>query len=212
MLHYIHQPPLTPSGESAEAPLLILIHGYGADQNDLSSLHSYFPTHHMLSLQAPTALPFGGYAWYGLDFDEKGVRVIDTDEVKVAITLAHQTISQFCADNELSLDSSCLLGFSQGGSVVYGLMMTHPHIYKCGAVLSGYVYRDDAMEYSTDPVAYSSHKLFVGHGGSDPVVPLSLCKQSLAFLDSIPLAYTHKVYDCGHTIHPDALVDILSWL
>ena len=65
-LEYNYQGPEINTGK---APVIILLHGYGSDHNDLFSFATYLPkTHHIIALKAPLAIPGQGNAWYSIYF------------------------------------------------------------------------------------------------------------------------------------------------
>ncbi len=65
-------------------PLLIILHGYGADERDLMALAAYFdPRLRVISMRAPFDLPQGGHAWFPLEFTDEGVK-IDREDVEQA--------------------------------------------------------------------------------------------------------------------------------
>ena len=52
------------------APLIIMLHGYGSDENDLFSFASELPSKYaIISLKAPYSLNPHGNAWYAIHFD-----------------------------------------------------------------------------------------------------------------------------------------------
>jgi len=51
-------------------PLLLLLHGYGSNEEDLFSFASELPEdYYVISVQAPYSLEPYGYAWYAINFD-----------------------------------------------------------------------------------------------------------------------------------------------
>ena len=55
------------------APLLIMLHGYGSDENDLFSFARELPKElFIISIQAPYLLKPQGYAWYAINFEIVG--------------------------------------------------------------------------------------------------------------------------------------------
>jgi len=58
------------------APLILMLHGYGSDENDLfsfaSELHENFC---IISVRAPYQLQPYGNAWYAINFDEEQIKV-----------------------------------------------------------------------------------------------------------------------------------------
>ena len=63
-----------PSTLKENAPLLLLFHGYGSDENDLFSFASELPEEFLIiSAKAPYPMQPFGNAWYAINFDaEKG--------------------------------------------------------------------------------------------------------------------------------------------
>ena len=61
---------IRPSLIKKNAPLLVLLHGYGSDENDLFSFADELPNElFILSLRAPHKLQPYGNAWYAINFD-----------------------------------------------------------------------------------------------------------------------------------------------
>src|SRR5271166_1327905 len=114
----IDGPRLAPASGGAAKQLVILLHGYGADGNDLIGLgeawESYLPDAAFISPHAPDALPdpfFGGRQWFNLEMRserewEEGVR-----KAQPALTAF---ILEEARKARLPLGSVALVGFSQG--------------------------------------------------------------------------------------------------
>ena len=65
-LHHITRP----STLKENAPLLIMFHGYGSDENDLFSFATELPEElFIISVRAPHAMQPYGNAWYAINFD-----------------------------------------------------------------------------------------------------------------------------------------------
>ncbi|MCJ7757657.1 MAG: phospholipase, partial [Gillisia sp.] len=59
-----------PSIKKEKAPALIMLHGYGSDENDLFSFAGELPEElFIISVRAPYSLPPYGNAWYAINFD-----------------------------------------------------------------------------------------------------------------------------------------------
>ena len=66
-LHYIVR---EPKQATENPPLLILLHGYGSNEQDLFSFAEELPDNLLIvSAQAPHSMEFGAYAWYAINFD-----------------------------------------------------------------------------------------------------------------------------------------------
>ena len=83
-LHYITRP----SSLKENAPLLIMCHGYGSDENDLFSFASELPEELMIiSLRAPYAMQPYGNAWYAINFDADKGKWSDNEQAKKLLNL-----------------------------------------------------------------------------------------------------------------------------
>ena len=66
-LHYLIREPKT---KAAKNPLLLLLHGYGSNEQDLFSFASELPdTCYVVSVRAPYDLQYSSYCWYAINFD-----------------------------------------------------------------------------------------------------------------------------------------------
>ena len=70
-----------PSTLKEKAPLLILLHGYGSDENDLFSFAPELSEElFIISLKAPYQLQPYGNAWYAINFDANNDKWSDNDQ------------------------------------------------------------------------------------------------------------------------------------
>src|SRR5690554_4508202 len=59
-----------PKVKKDKNPLLLLLHGYGSNEEDLFSFAEELPEeYYVISVQAPYSLQPYGYAWYAINFD-----------------------------------------------------------------------------------------------------------------------------------------------
>lgn len=157
---------------SGQAPrhLVILVHGYGANGEDLISLADelgeYLPDTHFIAPNAPSPLEysFGGFQWFP-------IREISEDAmmegVKEAAPVLNEFIDQQLLTHHLTIDRVALVGFSQGTmmSLYAGLRRPKPcaAIVGFSGVLMGSHTLKDEMQ-SKPPVCLI-------HGTADQVVP-----------------------------------------
>ena len=79
VLDYIVRQPRNSTQDNP--PLLLLLHGYGSNENDLFSFANHLhPSLLVVSLRAPYALPMMGYAWYSINFDAEQGKWSDDEE------------------------------------------------------------------------------------------------------------------------------------
>ena len=127
--HGRDQPPSTtpsrsgpPSPASAPGrPLLVLLHGYGADESDLFGLVPYLPPEYVVAaVRAPLAPPWPapGYSWYAIE----GIDGRDP----ATVTLAARQLIAWLGEAGRGAASIGLLGFSQGASVALQALRLEP--------------------------------------------------------------------------------------
>ena len=62
-------------------PLLVLIHGYGSNEEDLFSFATELPEeYYIVSARAPYNMQYGSYAWYAINFDADQSSVVAVPE------------------------------------------------------------------------------------------------------------------------------------
>ena len=122
---------LEPTKEVKNPPLLILLHGYGSDENDLFSFADQLNNRFLVvSLRAPIRLPWGGFAWYNIDFTESASRFGNPDEALTSLNKINLFIDEIIAKYKVNPMQVSLLGFSQGAILSYALAMRNPTKFK----------------------------------------------------------------------------------
>ena len=63
------------AAQQQESPVLLLLHGYGSNEEDLVGLAPHLnPNLVSVSVRAPHELPFGGFAWFNIEWAEEGIQ------------------------------------------------------------------------------------------------------------------------------------------
>lgn len=135
-LHYIKRP----STLTENAPLLIMCHGYGSDENDLFSFASELPEElFIVSVRAPYKMQPYGNAWYTINFDANDGKWSDDEQAKSSRDLLAEFINQLCKTYPVNPNNVTLLGFSQGTILSYAVALSYPERVKNIVALSGYI-------------------------------------------------------------------------
>ena len=65
--------------------MLLLLHGYGSNEEDLVGLAPHLnPKLISVGARAPYELPFGGFAWFNIEWAEEGIR-FDYDQARESV-------------------------------------------------------------------------------------------------------------------------------
>ena len=137
-LEYLIRHPKTPQ---SNPPLMIMLHGYGSNEEDLFSFAQELPDELLIiSARAPLSLGFGSHAWYTIHFDAvSSDKFSDVPEAKEALKLIDSFINEIVAAYEVNSKNIFLLGFSQGTILSTAYALNHPHKIQHIVALSGYV-------------------------------------------------------------------------
>jgi phospholipase/carboxylesterase len=195
-----------PAKRGATTPLLILLHGRGADEHDLIGLASELPAHFAYaSLRAPLAFPGAGYRW----FEDRG----PGRPVPESLQSAVEGIRAW-ADGpdtaEFARDRTFVLGFSQGMMTAGALILDDPRRFAGAVLLSGAFALDTGA--ATDG-RLASLPLFVAHGTFDTVIPPERVVQTLEYLrERSGAELAEHAYPIDHSISRREIADIAAWL
>ena len=121
-----------PEGERTE-DLLIVLHGYGANEDDLFGLVPHLPEHvTVAAVRAPLPLQPGSHAWFPLSQDPVTGELGSTAEpVREAVEALHAWVQAVRGD----FRTVSLLGFSQGMAMATSLLRLDPEAYACTVAL-----------------------------------------------------------------------------
>lgn len=163
------------ANENLDAPLVVLLHGYGADERDLAGLIPYLPQEfRYASLRAPEPVPgMGGFQWFPLRIvpSPSGGEVDSSDEsaraVDAGATRAAEGVWQ--AIDGLEASKVAFVGFSQGAITGMQAWRLRPAGFTCGVLLSGYV-AQGPMPLDAE-LAELRPPVFWGRGLLDAVIP-----------------------------------------
>ena len=193
-------------------PLMVVLHGYGADERDLLALTSYFdPRLRVVSIRAPLALMQGGYAWFPVGFTEQGL-TIDHGDVDKARADIVDLVRELQSAHGNDHGNTLLLGFSQGASMALAAALSAPDTALGVIALSG-VCVPEMMP--TDPGIrgeLAAKSIFRSHGNLDPLIPIDQSHASRDLLAQTSVRLTYREYPMAHEISQDCLVDVAQWL
>lgn len=194
-----------PETERAGRPLLVLLHGYGADERDLFGLARFLPEQYVFAaVRAPLAPPWPapGFSWYPIE----GLDGRDPDAVTAAATALLEWLASAASD----AGRVGLLGFSQGAAVALQALRLDAEHVAFAVNLSGYVapgeLRDDAALAERRP------PVFWGRGTHDEVIPPALVDHTTEWLPR-HVELSGRVYPgLTHSVSEDELADVRAFL
>ncbi|NRB82933.1 MAG: alpha/beta fold hydrolase [Winogradskyella sp.] len=194
------------------APLLIMCHGYGSDENDLFSFASELPEElFIISLRAPYPMQPYGNAWYAINFDAVQGKWCDNVQAKASVDAISKFIDYAVNTYPVNPDNVTLLGFSQGTILSCAVALNYPKKVKNIVALSGYSNKEILPE-TIEKSEVSHLNFFCSHGTVDQVIPVDWARQTPTFLEVIDINHIYKEYPVGHGVAPQNFYDFKDWL
>ena len=207
-LHHV----IRKSSLTENAPLLIMMHGYGSDENDLFSFAAELPEElFIISVKAPHPMQPYGNAWYAINFDADKGKWSDNEQAKESRDLIAKFIDEAVVSYPVNKNNVTLLGFSQGTILSYAVALTYPKKVKNVIALSGYINKD-IIPKETENHDYSNLDLYCSHGSVDQVIPVDWARQTSPFLDSLNIKYKYSEFPVGHGVAPQNFYELKDWL
>ena len=207
-LHHITRPA---KNNSEKAPLLLLLHGYGSNEEDLFSFAAELPQEYFIvSARAPFDLQPSGHSWYDIYFTETE-KVSNTEEAIVSRDTIVKFIDELIATYPIDGDQVNLLGFSQGTILSYAVALSYPEKIKNVVALSGYINED----MLTDGYAKKDHNhldFYISHGNVDQVIPSFMAKKAPEFLSTLNIKNSYQEFPVGHGVAPQNFYEFKEWL
>ena len=193
-------------------PLLLLIHGYGSNEQDLFSFAEELPeTHYVISVRAPFDLQYGSYAWYAINFDADENKFSDLNQAKKSRDLLVQFIDELIEKYPIDSNNITLIGFSQGSILSYTAALSYPEKIRKIVAFSGYLNADMILP-GIEKRDFSQLKIFASHGTQDQVIPVEWARKTKPFLDQLGIENIYREYPIGHGISPQNFFDFKNWL
>lgn len=203
---------IRPSLIKKNAPLLVLLHGYGSDESDLFSFAEELPNElFIISLRAPHKLQPYGNAWYAINFDAQQNKWNDIEQAQEAMKTIISCIKQACTQYDLDKNNVSLLGFSQGCILSMALAINHPELIKNVIGLSGYICKEFIEEHRTKK-DFSHLDFYCSHGSSDQVIPVDWARETPNFLTEKGIKHTYSEFPVGHGVAPQNFFEFRKWL
>ena len=193
-------------------PLLLLLHGYGSNEEDLFSFAAELPDHYyVISARAPYSLQYGSYAWYAINFDADENKFSDHDQARTSRDLISTFIDELITNYSIDPNNVTLIGFSQGSILSYAVALSYPEKIQRVVAMSGYLNLDIVTEnYKNNN--FSNLKIFASHGTVDQVIPIEWARKAKPILEHLGIECVYKEYPIGHGISPQNFYDFKNWL
>ena len=191
---------------------IILLHGYGGDGKDISTLSMnwkrHLPNTIFICPNGHEICPINpsGYQWFDLSKDDQ--KYILEQSIKSEIKL-NKFIAEIKKEFNLKNQNICLSGFSQGCMISINLGLISNEDYCCIVGFSGKIIDQENLK-SRKKVSTS---ILLIHGDSDQVVsPNFMLEAKDFFIRNNVDIETHLIQNCDHHIPIEASSIALNYI
>ena len=192
--------------------IVLLLHGYGGDGNDISALTVNWKRHFPNTIficpngHEPCAINPSGYQWFDLRYD-------DPNYILDEFLKSEKKLSQFLDEikNEYKIDNNKIIlsGFSQGCMMSINVGLTSEKPFNCIVGFSGKII--DLANLKNRKKNFTDTLLI--HGDQDDIVsPTHLLEAKDFFLRENINIETHLIKNCGHHIPIEASSIALNYI
>lgn len=197
---------------TAGSPTIIMLHGYGSDENDLFSFASELPAEYtIISLRAPVAMQPFGYAWYPIYFDPDNSKWSDDEKAVESRDLIVRCLDEIIKAYEIDAERITLLGFSQGCILSFAVALSFPEKISRVVGLSGYI-NESILTDGYRENDFSKLKVYSSHGSVDQVIPVQWGRRTPDFLKSLGIGCKFSEFPVGHGVAPQNFYEFKEWL
>jgi phospholipase/carboxylesterase len=186
-----------------QAPLVVLLHGRGADEAGILGLAQALPAGAAYAaVRAPIA-EGGGFAW----FANRGIGRPIAESLGATMDWFRAWLDGVAPVGRPVV----LVGFSGGAAFAGGLLLDDPARFAGAAILYGTLPFEAGVPVT--PARLAGVPVFVAQGDHDTVIPRELLDRTWDYLLGESAASTTARRDpVGHGISPEALAALGDWL
>lgn len=186
-------------------PLLVFLHGYGSNEQDLMGLSRYLPEEFTyLAVRAPLQAG-SGFSWFPL-----------TQEIDYSVESVGQSVQALWGLLEpLSKQHSSitLLGFSQGMAMATSLARYQRDAIAAVVGLSGFAVEPRDLEiFDDEKVLQNPIPLFWGRDLADPVITRDKIEYTLKWVSQYTELTSETYPQIGHSVSMEELEDVDAFL
>jgi len=201
-----------PLEHDENSPAIIMLHGFGSDENDLFSFATELPEqYHIISLKAPISMQPQGNAWYNIYFDASDGKFSDIPQAITSRDLVTSCIDEISEKYKIKYQNITLLGFSQGTILSFAIALNYPEKISRVIGLSGYI-NEELLEEGYENNNFSNLKIYSSHGSVDQVLPVEWARKTKPFLEQLNIPCAYSEFPVGHGVAPQNFYELKQWL
>tara|TARA_B100001059_G_scaffold233292_1_gene273044 strand:- start:993 stop:1661 length:669 start_codon:yes stop_codon:yes gene_type:complete len=191
---------------------IILLHGYGGDGKDISSLALNWQRHLPNTIficpngHEKCSINPSGFQWFDLTKDDPEYIVKETIKAE---KILNKFIDEVKSEYLLEKKQICLSGFSQGCMMSINIGLISDQEYSCIVGFSGKIINQDDLKSRKKVLT----NILLIHGDTDQVVSPNFMLEAKDFFirNNVEIA-THLIKNCDHNIPVEASSVALNYI
>jgi phospholipase/carboxylesterase len=181
MANTLEGPSRPPQAGGTAKQLVVLLHGYGADGNDLIDLASswgrFLPAAEFVSPHAPFPCEQSAFGRQWFSFQNR-TREQVLDGVRQAAAILDRYLTELLEERQFDESRLALVGFSQGAMMSLFVSLRRAKPVASVVAYSGRLFAPESLATELR----SRPRILLVHGDADPVVPPEALPQAYAAL------------------------------
>lgn len=211
LVHTVRPPAPGANADGARPPLLILLHGVGGNERSMAHLVTAFdPRFVVVSVRSPLMLGPDAFAWFHVTFTAQGPLIVP-DEAEAGWRLLARFVDEAVERYGADPAQVYLAGFSQGAIMSIATLLTAPEKVAGVAAMSGRLL-PEVLPHVATPDALRGRRLLIVHGAADEKLGIHFARSARDRLASFPLELVYRELPMGHSVTPESLDVVTTWL
>ncbi|MGI8426415.1 MAG: alpha/beta hydrolase [Actinomycetota bacterium] len=199
-----------PAKTEHPAGALVLLHGRGANEQDLFPLIDVFdPAGRLTGVtpRAPLELTPGGYRWYV----SGDIPHPDPETFLETYDLLGRWLAALARDLSINFSEVLIGGFSQGAVMSYAVTLGRDRPRPAGLMaFSGFIPKVDGFEFALDQA--QGFPVAMGHGTMDTVIGAEWGRQAKMLLAGAGAEVLYDEAPMAHGIDPSFAAGLSNWV
>ena len=194
-------------------PMIVLLHGYGANMHDLAGLCPAIDPEGYLYACPNAPLTFQirpGYEGFGWMPPMPPMGTGTIEDARRAVETLDPFFDEVMEQYHVPKGRVILGGFSQGGGMTYRCGLKRPEVFAGLAALSSTM--PDKDDLKAQLPAQRTQPIFISHGTHDQLAPVERAQEARDFLQSEGYSPSYKEYPIRHEITQEVLDDLVLWI
>lgn len=210
-LVHLVRPPTRHPAEGERPPLLILLHGVGANERQMAALAPAFDDRFVVvSARSPLVLGANAYGWFHVTFSSQGP-VIVKEEARAGWTALADFAVEAVAAHGADPARVFVGGFSQGGIMSLAALLTAPQRFAGAVCMSGRLL-PEVLPHVAPAEELGGKPVLIIHGEHDQKLGIHLARWARERLEPLPLALTYEELSMDHEITLESVETVSRWL